>query len=467
MEPRQHTIGKLVLNLEFNSEAIASELQQSFPQTFEERLKSVLAEGFSQISVDGETIVIDRLEVNLGEVSPDEFTEGLRKQLIKALQEQVTAKIKQGDRREVIKIPTTEVWSEILVYFLKNGHFPWWAGQLTIGELETAVLKETELQGQRIRVKLLDVLHSSNARSRMIAQFSPSFNHRLIANIYPEIGKLIFKTTQIINDLLAKNKIFIKETETDLTALIWMVLIQNKEDKQIQRTFPSQLFFLICKENNLKPLTILRQVPEPLRSVLTGEKKLSEISKPFAVKIPVSQKMKKEGEIEALDKMETVISNSGLVIFWPFLKSLFENLKLLSGNDFNSGRHQERAMLMLQYLVTGFANAEEQELLLNKILVGWSSERPVRKSIRLSKFERRELDEFLPEIIKNWSALKNSSVEALRETFLQRKGILRLREGSFYLKVERKGVDILRDNLPWTISIIKLPWMNEILYVEW
>ena len=35
------------------------------------------------------------------------------------------------------------------------------------------------------------------------------------------------------------------------------------------------------------------------------------------------------------------------------------------------------------------------------------------------------------------------------------------------LYVERKGVDVLLESLPWTISIIKLPWMQDSLQVEW
>jgi hypothetical protein len=35
------------------------------------------------------------------------------------------------------------------------------------------------------------------------------------------------------------------------------------------------------------------------------------------------------------------------------------------------------------------------------------------------------------------------------------------------LQVEGKALDILLDYLPWTLSIVKLPWMKKLLHIEW
>ncbi|WP_373396428.1 contractile injection system tape measure protein [Algoriphagus halophilus] len=63
--------------------------------------------------------------------------------------------------------------------------------------------------------------------------------------------------------------------------------------------------------------------------------------------------------------------------------------------------------------------------------------------------------------------MKNTSVDGLRETFLQRDGKISRVENGWKLKVERKTVDIQMNKLPWGIGMIKLPWMNEMMFVDW
>lgn len=461
MEPRQHRIGKLIFNLELDSETVVKELQLIFPTTFENRLKEELSSSFSQIPINNESIIIDRLELNLGVVTHGELYEALRKQLTKALLNRINGREKDGDRRNMTKISSSEYWSEVLIYFLQKGHYPWWAGQLTINELEDAVLKETATGNPYILSKLKSTLALTGTRYRLKIQFSPRFNRQLISNFYPKLAEFIFQTTGMISDIFIKNIATDKETFSEWTDLVWLILIQTDDVNDFKERFSSQLFSLICIENKLNPKHLLMQLPEPIKSVLTENQNLRKVTTP-AITIK-----NEEVERDLQTKKEMVITNSGLVIFWPYLKTLFENLKLLSGVNFISQQHQEKALLFLQYLVTGYAKAEEHELQLNKILTGWPLIQPVRKSIRLSKDEKAELNEFLMEMCKNWTVLKNTSIESLRETFLQRHGILRSGDRSYHLKVERKGVDILRDNLPWPISTIKEPWMSEILYVEW
>jgi hypothetical protein len=42
-----------------------------------------------------------------------------------------------------------------------------------------------------------------------------------------------------------------------------------------------------------------------------------------------------------------------------------------------------------------------------------------------------------------------------------------MRDGDWLLQVEAKTVDILLNQLPWGISMIKLPWMQRMLWIEW
>ena len=59
------------------------------------------------------------------------------------------------------------------------------------------------------------------------------------------------------------------------------------------------------------------------------------------------------------------------------------------------------------------------------------------------------------------------SVRGFRGTFLLRKGQLSTRDGVWLLRVERQTYDVVLDRFPWSLNIVKLPWMEALMQVEW
>ena len=77
-------------------------------------------------------------------------------------------------------------------------------------------------------------------------------------------------------------------------------------------------------------------------------------------------------------------------------------------------------------------------------------------------------DALLEAVVRHWDALGSTSVEGLRASFLARAGKLSERaDGDYLLQVEAQSFDILLDRLPWSVSIVELPWMERQLWVEW
>ena len=86
---------------------------------------------------------------------------------------------------------------------------------------------------------------------------------------------------------------------------------------------------------------------------------------------------------------------------------------------------------------------------------------------KLTQDEKDQVGEMLMAIIGHWSILKNTSIEGLRNSFLQREGRLENRDDQWRLTVQQMGHDMLLDHVPWNFRMIKLPWMNQLLMVEW
>lgn len=161
------------------------------------------------------------------------------------------------------------------------------------------------------------------------------------------------------------------------------------------------------------------------------------------------------------------INNAGLVIIHPFLPKLFTNCGFTdTKNEWVSKKAQHEAATLLQYLFHGKEIIFESELLLNKVLCGFDIKEVVDTHFELKDSDKQHCLDLLHTVIDYWEVLKNTSVEALRETFLSREGKLCVEE-EYRLIVEQKGVDVLLDRLPWGIGTITTPWMNTVLHCQW
>ncbi|MHB8208154.1 contractile injection system tape measure protein [Mucilaginibacter sp.] len=178
--------------------------------------------------------------------------------------------------------------------------------------------------------------------------------------------------------------------------------------------------------------------------------------------------MKDENKQLLVNSKDTIyINNAGLVLLHPLLATYFVRLGMMIGGKFINADAQLRAVHLLQYLVNGKSNNPEHFLVLNKVLCNVPVEEPVPAEISLTDEEKETSAQLLIVVTSHWDKLKNTSIEGLQESFLQRDGALVFKDDAWHLKVEQRGYDVLLQSYPWTIGMIKTPWMDNFLYVEW
>lgn len=161
------------------------------------------------------------------------------------------------------------------------------------------------------------------------------------------------------------------------------------------------------------------------------------------------------------------VENAGLVILWPFLQRFFNNLDLLDERAFKNEEAQHKAACLLQYL----ADEEEEEvfegqLVLNKVLCGIALSDPLALE-PLSEEDKEMAEGLLRSVVSRGPLWKNLSLSGLRTNYMQREASLRSRDGHWLLQVKKETHDITLEKLPWSFNTVKLPWMNEILIIEW
>jgi hypothetical protein len=167
------------------------------------------------------------------------------------------------------------------------------------------------------------------------------------------------------------------------------------------------------------------------------------------------------------ERDEIYINNAGLVILHPFLGQFFEQLQFIQDGEWINEQAQHQAVILLDYLATGYYPSEEFNLPLSKIMCGMHPETVITEDLIIDENIKEACNVLITEIIIHWAALKNTGIKAFRNTFLKRNGKLSAVDNGWLLQVERTGVDVLLGSLPWGIGVIMLPWMNEIIYTEW
>ena len=164
------------------------------------------------------------------------------------------------------------------------------------------------------------------------------------------------------------------------------------------------------------------------------------------------------------------ISNAGLVILFPFLPMLFMRLNMLSQDrrGFNSNESKVRAIFILQHLMASEDREyDEKDLFLNRLLINYPFNEPLPKRMELNQDELNTIDSLLEAAKTNWEKMRNTSMRGFQEAFLRRAGFIEKTEREWVLTVEERAFDILLDSIPWSYKLVRFPWMENILKVNW
>lgn len=162
------------------------------------------------------------------------------------------------------------------------------------------------------------------------------------------------------------------------------------------------------------------------------------------------------------------VDDAGAVLMGVYLPRLFDRFELLEEGVFKDARAKRVALGLVHHAVWGddpvhvlalpghvsarLCGVAETEEPLFEI-----TDRPAQEAI----------EGLLQAMIANWSAVGKTSVAGLRQSFLQRPGVLRQNDKGFDLRVEGRAYDMLLDRLPWTYGLIKHRWMEAPIMVEW
>jgi hypothetical protein len=184
---------------------------------------------------------------------------------------------------------------------------------------------------------------------------------------------------------------------------------------------------------------------------------------------PTAARATRPGNAPTAALFGQMVHHAGLVLLHPYLPRFFESTYVKqAGAPALLAGELPRAAALLHLVATGDPEPFELELDLIKLLIGLplDAELPVSDG-PLGPADREEVDALLGAVVEHWSALKRTSVQGLRVSFLQRHGLLREDAHGFRLQVEPAPFDMLLGQLPWGMAVVKLPWMTRPIFTDW
>lgn len=163
-------------------------------------------------------------------------------------------------------------------------------------------------------------------------------------------------------------------------------------------------------------------------------------------------------------KVTQTLHYCGIIFIHPYINQFFSNLELLENNQFKNEAAQIKAVQVLYFLATSNTDYQEQsELEILKRFVGLSSDNMISFPNNLTAADQKECLFLLQSFIANWDALKNCNVEIVQKHFLRKLGKILEKDETFKIVLEKSPLDLLLNTIPFSYSIVKLPWLNYVI----
>jgi hypothetical protein len=427
----KHVIRKQLITLQLAAEQDAFAVQQKAKEYFYDQIAPALEKVLDELSLPGETISIDRIEIDLGDLGWKNNTliadnEHIYRALKQSFSDKLSAegRLKKNNVHPVIIRSRSAHACEQWLYYMENGVLPW-ALQSTHEEWLEQVIHELAIDHGLIEKTKDRIRHHRGFLARVVRDHTEKYLQMLAEVI---TAKPQAALTDLI-DASVKQRDLLPQAYPLFKHQLWSAaLLQFAEGKTSWQ-------------------------PEEAPLPLTGTRKSAELA------VNSSPSPLQEGIFCSL---------AGVVLLHPFFKHLFTHLGLLEKGSFIHEAAKGKAVLLIYYIATGQTTAKDHELVVAKTLCGMPlQEVPEEAACQLTSAEKQEALNMMQAAIAQWTILQHTSADGLRDGFLRREGKLLQEQNTILFRMETSGIDVLLDHLPWNLSMIKFPWLDQLIRVEW
>jgi hypothetical protein len=454
----------------------------------------MLEEGLKDINRGDEVIIIDKLVLDLNSINNEEDLDEKLREVIKK-NTGLLSNTADGLSASLQSRQTGLSRSLLLQfeYYLDHGSLGWSGDVQKMNEPANVFALIEKMQEEELKKWLVTNISAEESLTRFVEYFTEiqllkildkgGIPQQLVQEYFYFI-ELITQITEITNDRLGSVCcLFIcmlneKNPRMEKLVALWLQQVYyshyyRKEEKQKVAGFIKSLKQKEVKESintysgSGKKIdsSLLNRLVSTLRNLHEPGWE-SPAGKMAATSFSLPEKNKKQDDLSRERKY--FVENAGAVLLYPYLRHYFDKEGFLNdSNVFTENKNQLLACYWLQFIITGNTEIKEYELVLNKILCGYNLDAPLIRVWSNVAAEKQQADIILKAIISKWKRIGNTSPDVFRNSFLLRNGRIIEEETCWLLTIERKGIDVLLETLPYPVSIVKLPWMPKPIFVQW
>jgi hypothetical protein len=407
---------------------------------------------------------------------------------------------------------------ELLAYYVNTGTLPWWAEVSRAGLLEDNLKLLVEQAPSPLRRVVRDFSRDDRALRRMALTYDDTLLELTLGVLVPALQAPLRHFAPGLAEILARTNAARDWARSRIRNLVWEDVLRLAGSENVETISPAEFSRSILHRlarrfgvgwrlfsedlhrtletgstgdytwladlaaslqespaASASPGTKPAPQPDDLRlSAVLRESSVAsdaapDVKLPRFVRLtaPISLEVNPAVDLRFSDSDEVYVTNAGLVILWPFLEHFFKHVGLVEEKHFKDDAARQRAAGLLQYVASEDESPPEYLLPLNKVLCGLDADEVFDFGPPITELEIHECGNFLTCVIAQVPILHDMSLPGFRGTFLLRQGQLSTRDGVWLLRVERETYDVVLDRFPWTISWVKLPWMQGPIQVEW
>ncbi len=514
-----HFIGKSTFELQFGNGLSAQQFQHEVSQYFWQTMVPNLEHLFDEVCKPAQNISLDKMIIDLGHISEDvvasnQLWELIRRQLkdqIIEARKEVLSNISQDSGqisgcKSISQGSRSSTPLDRWFFYLEQGSYSW-DMPLPDEDFITAVIEILATQQSAIdRLRTL-LQNNSSALSRIVKSYlkRPDILRQLVevhtAQKHETLEVLSREWVALTNSKNIRN---ILSYENWIPQQFWQHIIHlvmverhRASDQELVCNFISSFFvvsehrkiFLVELEKNKRKYPHISELGKKLTEGWVKPAPSTHVHYDLEKRMLLDQTTnecfaidKKRGAIEAGSQVRTIgeseeqyipqssailALHAGVVLAHPFLPRLFKKMGYTEDDRFVDTWAQEKAIYLIHHLATGQLEAEEYELVIPKVLCAWPLSKPLQLQVKIGRDEKEEATNLLQAMINHWDALGSTSPDGLRQGYLMRPGKLDQVDTGWHLTIEKNTIDILLDQLPWTLSLLKLPWMKHRVRVDW
>lgn len=515
MTPSPHRIRRLQWRVSTRAIDQAFLLRQRLCDQWQDQLLPVIESAFDQVDSSNRILHISKLDIHVSVTSLEDLNDRLPDLIRQQLKAQLQSLEQQSLEPDQAQSTSPQQSSlTALLHYLRTGSLPWQTAHQPPTDI-TIQLQETCQQQRSLLLSQLQPASESVAcYFRLLQLIPPAQWIELVMAFSDHLPAFIRSATiQMLTTLSQEASPLTRYTQLNLAAVVLSESLKlpaigptigaldhllttlahtlSAADRPILDKLISALPDVVIpspalplprsnptrSESNSSPLDaeskprnrlIFPATDPPISSVTFPEHEALEVNSGSVITNPVVTSPVITA-ITPTTEFPIPIRYAGLLLACPFLTRLLETTGVKDPQHRDIPAAQlARTAALLHYLVTGEDTPFEHELTLIKVLLGLTPDQPLLVAEGLLQPEdKAETEVLLQSLIDYWGALKTTSIDGLRSSFLQRSGLLRDRDNGWWVQVEPKPYDMLLNQLPWSISVVKLPWMQRPIYSEW